>query len=168
LLRQRNVQRYLEIGTRHGDAFHAVVSSLPAGATGVAVDMPGGPWGHPHSRKFLMRAIADLNHRGYWCSALFGDSHTLATRQLIQGRGPFDAILIDGDHTLDGVTTDWELYGKMAPLVAFHDIAGVGQMERRRGHQVEVPVLWSKIKQQAEVREFIAPDSRMGIGCVFT
>lgn len=166
-LQERGVRRYLEIGARHGDTFHEVVCSLPPGSTAVAVDLPGGLWGTEKSRAHLEHAVADLVARGYKASCLFGDSQTDATKRLIVGRGPYDAILIDGDHTLAGVTRDWALYGDMAPLVAFHDIVGTGQAERVHGSPVEVPILWDAIvRSGADVREFVAPDSKMGIGAV--
>lgn len=167
LLQERGVRRYLEIGARHGDTFHEVVCSLPAGSTAVAVDLPGGLWGTTKSRHHLQLAVADLCERGYKASCLFGDSQTDATKRLIVGRGPYDAILIDGDHTLAGVTRDWKLYGDMAGVVAFHDIVGTGQREKVQNNPVEVPILWDAIvRSGAEVREFVAPASKMGIGAV--
>jgi hypothetical protein len=167
LLQERNVRSYLEIGARHGDTFHEVMLGLPVGSRGVAVDLPGGLWGTLKSRRALEAAVRDLNARGYRCSALFGDSQTAATRRLVVGRGPYDAILIDGDHTLPGVTRDWEAYGRMAPIVAFHDIVGTGCAEKRGGRPVEVPILWDALRRMPHATcEFVAPGSRMGIGVV--
>ena len=167
LLRERGVTRYLEIGARHGDTFHEVVCSLPAGSAAVAVDLPGGLWGTEKSREHLERAVADLCSRGYKASFLFGDSQTEATKRIVVGRGPYDAILIDGDHTLAGVTRDWHLYGELAKTIAFHDIVGTGQAENVHGSPVEVPILWRSIYRSGFVtREFVAPESKMGIGCV--
>ena len=165
-LTEHRVTRYLEIGARHGDTFHAIMRALPAGSYGLALDMPGGLWGTSKSRKALGRAVADLNKRGYKAQALFANSQNRATRRMVAKRGPFDAILIDADHSLAGVNQDWSLYGDLAPLVAFHDIAGTGQAEKVSGRPVEVPVLWEALKGQHTVREFIAPGSRMGIGVV--
>jgi predicted O-methyltransferase YrrM len=166
LLSERGVRRYLEIGARHGDSFHEIMLGLPVGSTGVAVDLPGGLWGTGKSRDHLKRAVADLNKRGYKCSHLFGDSQTDATKRIIVGRGPYDAILIDGDHTLTGVTRDWLQYKSMAPLIAFHDIVGTGQIEKVGGRQVEVPILWDRLKAQHETVEFVDAGSKMGIGVV--
>lgn len=166
MLVERGVKSYLELGARHGDTVFEVGIHLPLGSKIVAVDLPGGLWGTGKSRDSLKAAIAELNNRGYQASALFGDSQTEATRRLIVGRGPYDAILIDGDHTLAGVTRDWQNYGQMAPLVAFHDIVGTGQREKVHGNEVEVPVLWEQLKGCRTVREFIAPGSAMGIGVV--
>lgn len=168
LLVARGVTRYLELGARHGDTFHHVMQALPVGATGVAVDLPGGLWGTEKSRPHLDRAVADLCARGYKASTLFGDSQTDATKRLLVGRGPYHAALIDGDHTYTGVSRDWALYRGIAPVVAFHDIVGDGQAERVHGNRVEVPRLWAEIKASGlDCVEFIAPGSAMGIGVVF-
>lgn len=170
MLVERGVTRYLEIGARHGDTFHYVMSRLPEGSVGVAVDLPGALWGQKSSRGSLERAARDLVALGYKASVLFGDSQTDATRRLVKGRGPFDAVLIDGDHSLVGVMRDWRLYHDIAPLAAFHDIVGTGQAEKRHDTPVEVPILWERIKRLpgAVFHEFVAPGSKMGIGVIET
>jgi hypothetical protein len=99
---------------------------------------------------------------------LYGDSKTDATRSLVQRRGPYDAMLIDGDHTLVGVSSDWDNYGKMAPIVAFHDIVGHGQAEKVSGNPVEVPIFWESIRQRHETVQFVDEGSAMGIGVVLS
>ena len=169
LLLQEGVRRYLEIGAREGDTFHEVMLSLPVGSAGVAVDLPGGLWGKASTRAQLPLAVADIERSGRKASCLFGDSQTEATKRLIVGRGPYDAMLIDGDHTYAGVSRDWALYRHMAPLVAFHDIVGAGCSDKRSGAQVEVPRLWAEIKASGlRTVEFVAPESRMGIGVAWS
>lgn len=165
-LNSHDVRSYLEIGARHGDTFHFLMCSLPVGSRGVAVDLPGGLWGTGKSKPHLIEAVEDLNANGYKCSYVFGNSQAEATSRLVWTRGPYDAVLIDGDHTLDGVTKDWEIYGKLAPYIAFHDIVGQGQVEKVNNNPVEVPILWDRLKAKYETREFIDTDSRMGIGVV--
>jgi hypothetical protein len=168
LLQREGVTRYGEIGAREGDTFHAVMCSLPAGSHGVALDYPGGAWGNVKTRAKLERCIADLRARGYKVSALFGDSTTTATMAQFRGRGPYDAILIDGDHRLAGVTADWQNYRSVARIIAFHDIVGEG-MEDKRGNPVQVPTLWKAIRALGLVTmEFVSPGSKMGIGVVWT
>lgn len=36
--------------------------------------------------------------------------------------GPYDFAFIDADHTYESVRADWENYGPLADVVAFHDI----------------------------------------------
>lgn len=166
LLRGAGVRRYGEIGARHGDTFHAVLKALRC--SGVALDLPGGLWGSSKTPAFLERAVRNLKGLGLDASCLFGDSTTAATRNLFAGRGPYDAILIDGDHTLAGVTADWEFCRGLAPVVAFHDIVGTGQAEKVYGNGVEVPILWSSIKKGWRTLEFVGQGSAMGIGVVYT
>lgn len=165
LLQERGVKRYLEIGSRHGDTFYLVTASLPEGSRAVAVDLPGGPWGVSSSMVALQRAGCLLEEQGYKTSVLFGSSHTEEMRASVARMGPYDAVLIDGDHTLEGVTKDWELYGNMAPIVAFHDIVGTGQFSRE--NEVQVPILWERLKKDRLYREFVGYESKMGIGVVF-
>jgi hypothetical protein len=167
LLADHGVKRYLEIGARHGDTFHEIMLGLPEGSTGVAVDLPGGLWGTHKSKDALKAATRDLKLRGYNVSHLFGNSQETATKRLLVGRGPYDAILIDGDHTLEGVTRDWEIYRHMAPIIAFHDIVGTGQVEKVTQRGVEVPILWERLKQGHRHVEFIDEGSKMGIGVLF-
>lgn len=171
LMRDQGVKRYLEIGSREGDTFVEVLDGLGHGLTGVAVDLPGGLWGKETTRGKLERAVRHLSGQGHKASCLFGDSKTDATRRLVVCRGPYDAILIDGDHTLPGVCADWLAYGKMARIVAFHDIVGHGQAEKVHGNPVEVPKFWSLLKLRAddcgfECLEFVEEGSAMGIGVV--
>lgn len=163
------VSRYLEIGARHGDTFHEIMTHLPVGSVGVAVDYPGALWGTVSSRSALTDVNEDLLALGYDTQTLFGDSTNAQVVKAIHALGPFDAILIDGDHTYKGVKADWDHYRDLAPIVAFHDIVGTGQMEKVRKNPVEVPILWNEIRTSGDypaVVEFIDIDSKMGIGVV--
>lgn len=169
LLRREGVRAYLEIGARHGDTFHEVMTSLPPGSVGVAVDLPGGAWGVSSSRQALERAVADLNARGYQAHAVFGDSGSPEVAAAVQAIRPtFDAVLIDGDHRYEGVARDWRIWREAARLVAFHDIAGEGVRQKTTGDPVEVPRLWRELKAElppiVSKVEFIGEGSSMGIG----
>jgi hypothetical protein len=166
LLKAENVRSYLEVGACHGDTFHAVMSTLPKGSKGVAVDLPeSDAWGKSGSRVALEAAIADLVFNGYEARAIFGDSASAGVKQLAMIRGPYDAAFIDGDHRYEGVNADWLAYGPMARIVAFHDIAGTGQ--RANGLSVEVPRLWNELKPRYRHSEFIVAGSKMGIGALW-
>ena len=167
MLRARQVTRYLEIGARHGDTFYDVMRALPVGSKGVALDLPGGMWGTDKSRASLEDACSDLRRRGYDVRCIFGDSRSAGIRQIVMVEGPYDAILIDGDHRYAGVKADWQNYAQFAPLVAFHDIVGTGEKELVHGNPVEVPRLWAELKVEHEHVEFVDEGSTMGIGCIF-
>lgn len=166
-LQRAGVRRYCEIGARHGDTFVEVMRGLGANAYGVAVDLPGGLWGKEGTEVALAHAITTLRAEGFDARSVLGDSQTPETEDMIYGLGPFDAVLIDADHTYEGVKTDWHRYAFLAPIVAFHDIVGHDQAERG-GRKVEVPKLWAEIVAGGiECDEYIAEGSKMGIGVCY-
>ena len=165
LLNQHGVKRYLEVGSRHGDTFHEVMTNLPAGSYGCAVDLPGGLWGKKKTEETLQAVAEDLRARGYVIDVVLGNSTHADVIERIRGLGKFDAALIDGDHTYKGAKQDWENYAPMAKLVAFHDIVGQGLREKVHGNPVEVPRLWAEIATtNAGCVEFVDSGSKMGIG----
>lgn len=162
LFKNKGVTRYLEIGARDGDTFHYIMSSLPVGSVGVAVDLPAGLWGKNGTQDNLKKACEDLSKKGYDVRFVLGDS---TSREIIENvYGDYDAILIDGDHTLEGVSMDYENYGWMSDIVAFHDIVGFNEKEKAHNNPVEVPLFWSRIKKGKDYREFVDEGSTMGIG----
>lgn len=172
LLNDNGVSKYLEIGAREGDTFFEIVTGLKNFSQGVAVDLPGGLWGKSTTRTGLENCIKSLRLKDKKVSHLFGDSQTEATKKIVVGRGPYDAVLIDGDHTLAGVTKDFDLYGELAPIVAFHDIVGTGEKCGASGCMVEVPIFWNSLKNREDIKEnysifeFVDKGSRMGIGVI--
>lgn len=168
-LQKNGVRRYLEIGARHGDTFFQVMSCLPAGSTGVAVDLPGGKWGTASSRAALQDAAVDLRDQGYKPHLIFGNSRHKEIKRQVYEHGSFDAILIDGDHSLEGVSADFWNYSILAPIVALHDIDGHGTRQKTTGDLVEVPEFWERLKKLPghECVEIIGAERGMGIGVVF-
>lgn len=67
-----------------------------------------------------------------WADEADVDLHTLQGRsqepfvvEQAAAHGPYDLIFIDGDHTADAVTADWQNYSPMLAdggMIAFHDI----------------------------------------------
>lgn len=158
------VKRYAEIGAREGDTFHEIMLNLGKDAYGLAVDLPGGLWGKSTTGRQLQAAINDLRKTGHKAQYIHGDSTHKDVIANVAQRAPYDCILIDGDHTLEGVTKDWENYKGMGKFIAFHDIVGTGQREKVSKREVEVPILWERLKKEHPHVEFIAPGSAMGIG----
>lgn len=167
LLISRGVRSYCEIGARHGDTFHAVMSSLPVGSFGMAVDLPNGAWGKKGTDSSLNRAADDLRKRGYDVEVVLGNSHSPEVRQRVGAFSPFDALFIDADHTLDGVKTDWLAYKDMAAMVALHDINGEGQIDKARGLPIEVHKLWRELRQEYGHVELVNTAVKFGIGALF-
>jgi hypothetical protein len=102
------VRSYLEIGSKFGGSLRVVANALPAGSRVVAVDMPKGTKAWPQSSEALKAVIAEQKLRGLDARVIWADSQDPATVDQVRALGPFDAILIDADHRLPGVTKDWE------------------------------------------------------------
>ena len=168
LFAEHGVRRYLEIGARDGDTWHLVGAAMPDPGMLVAVDLPGGKWGRSSSVSSLRAASLALNAMGHQTHMILGSSQDTGVMGLVRRYGAYEAILIDGDHRYDPVKADWTAYGDLAPIVAFHDIAGEGVRQRNSGDLVEVPQLWAEIRSSHATVEFVAPGSAMGIGVVFT
>lgn len=164
LFEERCVTSYLEIGARHGDTFHYLVSRMPKGSRAVAVDLPGGAWGKESSVHSLQAAAADLRAKGYDITVILGDSTSIEVIRQVEALAPYEAALIDGDHRFEGVHADWLAYGGLAKVVAFHDIVGDGQ--RHGDNMVEVPRFWQEVKKGRHTMEFLAQGSKMGIGVI--
>lgn len=175
LLRAHKVTKYLEIGARHGDTFHRIMSEVDS--IGVAVDLPMGKWG-TNSAADLTKATHDLVGRA---DMILGDSHDPVIHRQVRRYGVFDAVFIDGDHTYQGVRADYLAYSPIARIVALHDIgAPPGHTDGSGKHPVEVPALWRQavsdrrrvypigtsgvLLDPGQYVEFITPGSNMGIG----
>jgi predicted O-methyltransferase YrrM len=153
----------LEIGTGRGGTLFLLTRAAAPDAVLLSVDLSsvkdlrfGG--GDVSRRKPLFEAFALHSQRVHF---LVGDSHAVETRecveQVLAGAG-VDLLFIDGDHTADGVTRDFELYRDLVRpggVIAFHDIVD-GKHEFVGG----VPHFWRSIKTP-DALEFIA-DSRQG------
>jgi hypothetical protein len=142
--------------------------ALPEGARLVAVDLPGAKsgmknkGGHQDSGLYLKRAAGDLISRGRDAHVIIGDSHERDTIELTAKFAPFDAALLDGDHSHEGITADWNAYGKMARIVAFHDIAGMGKWA------CQIRPVYEKACIGRRHEEFVFDGLRRGIGVVWT
>jgi hypothetical protein len=92
-----------------------------------------------------------------------GDSHDVATRDAVAqmlGGDKADFVFIDGDHSLESVTRDWELWGPLGEVVAFHDI-------NQDSSGCQVKQLWDRLRDRA-IAERIddEPGGWAGIGVI--
>src|SRR4051794_31217464 len=153
-------ERLLEIGTAGGGTLFLLALAAHRTATIVSVDLPHGEFGggYPHWKIPLYHGFVRRTQRLH---LIRGDSHAPATlertRKTLRGE-PLDFLLIDGDHTYDGVRRDFEDYGPLVRpggMIAFHDIADPGELPPS-GDQLlggEVPRFWGELRDRYETRE---------------
>ncbi len=161
LLQREGVTSYLEIGSKRGGSLWLVAAALPPGSLVVSVDKPNGTANH----EVLRATIAKI-----WSALLvlpvsiIGDSTDPKIVANVRALAPFDAVFIDGDHSMSGVESDWMNYGCMGRIVAFHDIA----WKRKRGEtDIEVPQFWERIKQGRRYEEITLDRQNNGIGVLW-
>ena len=162
LLMREGVKSYLEIGSQYGASLWSAAKVLPKGSRIVSVEMPQ----KQETADSLTDCIEALNDMGYDAKLSLCNSTDAGVVNHIRAFAPFDCVFIDGNHTLPGVTQDWQNYGPMARMVAFHDILWDRPVKPGRS-PIEVSHLWREIKKQYRHEEFIAPGSEKGIGVLW-
>lgn len=165
LFKKEGVRSYLEIGSRYGGSLWRITNSLPTGSRVVAVDLPSGFGGRPDGKSVLQSCVADLISRSYQVDLIIGDSTKKDVVESVKDLGPFDALLIDGGHSLECVTADWNNYGPMAKIVAFHDIAWKSDDPKKV--KLDVPLLWNKIKNNHRHVEYCMSENYQGFGVLW-
>ena len=138
LASERGVRSVLEIGAKHGGASWAF-AQIAEHVT--AIDLVPATWATP--------GVHEIR----------GDSHSRSTSVAAhRGHGsPFDLILIDGDHTYEGVRQDFETYSSLLAsdgIVAIHDIL---TPNLPRFDNCEVRRFWQEVKQRHSHTEIIDP-----------
>lgn len=157
----------VEIGTFKGGTLFVFCRVFPAIREIVSIDLPGGEFGggyHFRRRRLYREFLFD--RPGASMELIQGDSHKRDVQQELElhlaGR-PIDFLYIDGDHTYEGVRSDFEMYSPLVRsggVAVFHDIAtlnagcGVGR-------------LWAELRDLYQSEVWIAPSSNKGIGLLF-
>jgi len=164
LLKRRRLDTVVEIGTARGGTFATWCALAEPDALLISIDLPGGAHGGGYSQEEAER-FAGYGAPGQTLRFLRADSHAPETRaeleRLLAGR-PVDFLMIDGDHTYDGVKADYHMYAPfVAPtgVIAFHDILPHPQVP-----DCEVDRLWAELKATHEYAEFTDPDDVRGWG----
>ncbi len=145
------VRRYLEIGSDFGCSMYAVLANSPASSLGVSIDLQ-------HNNFNTVKE--ELTTLGYSIHTYTGDSKDVSIIDSVRKLAPYDLILIDGDHTYDGLKSDFDNYHNLAPVVAIHDTALLSS-------QPDVHRFWEEVRIPHRSLEYSSPFSRLGYGVLF-
>jgi Methyltransferase domain len=158
----------LEIGTARGGTLFCWCALSAPEATVISLDLPQGihGGGYPPWKSFLYRRFAGPKQKLH---LLRGDSHEPAMLDAVKKMlpaGGLDFLFIDGDHTLEGVRRDYEMYSplvKSGGAIVFHDIC-----THPAEFECHVDLLWNELKQSRPHLEFIEKPTQgmFGIGVV--
>jgi predicted O-methyltransferase YrrM len=168
ILRDEKVKSYLEIGCKFGGSLWIVANTLPTGSRIVAVDLPHGDTSFKDTLPHLHECVEALKRKGYDAHLIIGDSTDGTIIERVYALGPFDACFIDANHTLAYVKKDWQNYGKICRLIAFHDINfhRSAPMPKHK-KPIEVPQVWNAIKQDYRHVEIKHDKQDNGIGVLW-
>lgn len=167
LMQERQPRAVLEIGTNRGGTLYLFARHAHASAKLVSVDIK-------LQNAEIIRSFARCDQQ---IELIQGDSTGPETVRRIAAAFPdgVDVLLLDGDHSYEGIRQDYENYAplvKPGGLIAFHDI--VEDNETRHGVITGgwaggVPRFWRELKQQHPHVEFIADPAQdgLGIGVIF-
>jgi predicted O-methyltransferase YrrM len=157
-------RRVLEIGTASGGTLLMWTRCATPDAHLISLDLPRGPWGGGYGawKVPVYKAFALPGQR---VDLIRGNSHDAASLDEVKrmlGGDRIDFLMIDGDHSYEGVKQDYEMYAPLVRpggLVAFHDVA-----DSDPKHQCDVTRLWRELKARVpEHHEFI-DDPKQGWG----
>lgn len=159
-----------EIGSAQGGTLFLLSAVAEPDARILSIDLECPPERH-QAYAYFARASQKI-------TCLTTDSHDARTlnrvSKWLRGRS-LDFLFIDGDHSLDGVTKDYQMYAplvRVGGLIAFHDI--VPDFKTRYGivtdsYVGQVPLFWSNLKKsEIETQEIVenAEQDGRGIGLV--
>lgn len=165
-LRPRNI---MEIGSASGASFYLWSRLAAEDGKKISVDLPGGVYGGEVNADLEVRARRDQMMQGFapGVHIVAGDSHTpeiYGQVQSILGEEKVDFLFIDGDHTYEGVRTDYLMYRdfvRSQGYIAFHDI---NDSEFHRANRVGVGRLWREL--EGVKLEFNEHEDWAGIGVI--
>jgi len=112
LVSVRKPDTVLEIGTANGGSLFLFCQAAASEATIVSIDLPGGinGGGFPHWKTELYKQFAGAAQR---LTLLRMNSHKLSTFDMVKrlsSSGKFDVIMIDADHSYEGVKRDFDRF----------------------------------------------------------
>lgn len=169
ILKNIKPKNILEIGTAKGGSLFLFCCIASQNALIISVDLPGGSFGGGYpSWKLPLYNSFPLNDQSLHLLRM--DSHNKQTKteikRLLNGK-TFDFIFIDGDHSYNGVKTDFKMYKELLSkngIIAFHDI--IPGPENAVGGSFK---FWDEVKFKFNTKEIVEnpKQGEAGIGIIF-
>jgi predicted O-methyltransferase YrrM len=159
----------LEIGTSLGGTLFVLCRLADPSAILISLDLPGGKFGGGY-RWFQALLFHHFPSRGQRLHLIRDDSHKLEVWERVADilhNQKLDLLFIDGDHTYQGVRTDFEMYSPLVRtggMIVFHDI-----VQHPADLECGVSYFWNEIKARYRHEEIIENSNQgwAGIGVLF-
>ncbi len=163
LVAQCRPRTVLEIGTARGGTLLLLSRFAAPDAKIVSVDLPFGRNGGGYPR-WKAAYYAEFPFPDQTLELIRGDSHAASTletvRQAFAG-APVEFMLIDADHSYEGVKADFEAYRTLAApgcIIALHDV-----LPNEEDPSIDVNRFWRELKQDRNLStEEIIEDPEQG------
>lgn len=157
-------KRVMEIGTSEGGTLFLLSKIVDSDGLIISLDLPNGEGGgefYPQWKEKFYKTFASKNQQLFLLRENSHEKSTFEKISKIIGKEKLDFLLIDGDHSYEGVKDDFSQYltlVKKDGLIAFHDInEGIDE-------KVQVKKFWNQIKLDNFSAEIIDEFDDIGYG----
>ncbi len=167
-VREKQPRIIVEIGTAKGGTLFLFCQHAADDATIISLDLPFGRNGGGYP-KWKEKLYAKFAKPGQTLHLMRANSHLDETRTrieaLLKGR-KIDALMIDADHSYEGVKRDYDLYSPLLAqdgFIAMHDV-----ILNRFDPEIEVHKFWDELKATEKTEELVHNygQGNLGIGIV--
>lgn len=167
-VREKQPRVIVEIGTAKGGTLFLFCQHAADDATIISLDLPFGRNGGGYP-KWKEKLYAKFAKPGQTLHLMRANSHLDETRirieALLKGR-KIDVLMIDADHSYEGVKRDYDLYSPLLAddgFIAMHDV-----ILNRFDPEIEVHKFWDELKATEKTEELVHDygQGNLGIGIV--
>lgn len=167
-VRDKQPRVIVEIGTAKGGTLFLFCQHAADDATIISLDLPFGRNGGGYP-KWKEKLYAKFAKPGQTLHLMRANSHLDETRTrieaLLKGR-KIDVLMIDADHSYEGVKRDYDLYSPLLAddgFIAMHDV-----ILNRFDPEIEVHRFWDELKATEQTEELVHDygQGNLGIGIV--
>ena len=167
-VREKQPRVIVEIGTAKGGTLFLFCQHAADDATIISLDLPFGRNGGGYP-KWKEKLYAKFAKPGQTLHLMRANSHLDETRTrieaLLKGR-KIDVLMIDADHSYEGVKRDYDLYSPLVAddgFIAMHDV-----ILNRFDPEIEVHKFWDELKATEKTEELVHDygQGNLGIGIV--
>jgi len=150
LVKSENPKTILEIGTDKGGTLYLWCKAASEDATIVSIDLSSRRRYSPQRRKLYAKFKKSASQKLHFLPFSSHDQTTVDKAMSLFDEKKIDYLFIDGDHTYEGVKSDYYMFNHMVKkggLIAFHDIKTVRQ-------DCGVRELWEEVTKEMNKADF--------------